>query len=307
MNRILNLIQTLFFAYTSFPGLTNQEIAMIFSRFLFAIICAGGLFLSTTTVSAQSTVIEFGPGSSAVPVPARVDFPNTSLNSQQKAIEHLLSQRFPRRFDQTSTLGELIDQCRQLGLPITIDRSALEDEWEPNKSAGRIEDSLPLYDMLENTLNRSNATLALYNQHLTVISLDDVDQQYCLTQITYDVSSLVNDRESFREMIVETIDPENWSDVAGNAEIRIHVANGRTLMIVSQSYKNHRQIRELLQGLARVQGSGQLARTNSQSAFTESRVIQLPIIVNRGPRILSGRVRGGGSGIGGYGGGGGVF
>ena len=296
------------------------------SRFCFTSVCAifflisspyfcGDCFgqLTPSRQSGGSTVIEIGgaTGTSSVKVPEPEPRIPTSLNARQLRWENILAQPYPTIFEGKMTCGQMLELLRDVGLPVSLDQSARDDDFTENDQVTFLNPSLPLYDSLQDALDERNAVLMMVDDRLTILSADVVGSPEFLTTITFDVSSLMINSQEINDSIRESIAADDWDDTNGDGTLVINSIGNRKLMTVSQSYDIQRKIHRHLENLIRLQGNSTAIAQTQGSMYSESQVIQLPS--DRAALGAFGNPDGsysggfGGGGIGGYGLGGGVF
>lgn len=275
-----------------------------------------GAMLSPNVGLSQSTVIEAGSVGTgvAVQVPRFDEIPASSMSSVQKKWQQILDKTYTGRFERVETCEELLIELRQLGLPIFLDASAVDDSLTMDDVLDFQLYNVPLFDLLQQVLGDRNATLAIRQNRLSIVSLDVIDDPSYFMHVTYDVTGLSNsnpnlaDDWELADAIKASIAPDYWDDTNGDGSLVLRKVGGRSYISVGQGYPKQRQVYHFLNGLARIQGTATaINRSVVQTAFSESRVIEMP-------GLRDGSRRGGfdgggfgGGGIGGYGLGGGVF
>jgi len=139
---------------------------------------------------------------------------------------------------------------------------------------------------------------------ILIISIDDETEADYLRTITYDVTGIagsVSQAEKLQNTLFNTIVYYSWEwHGGGNATISIYQQNGRVLMSVKQTYRNHLAIRDHFQTVARLTGGAastsirriQNHRTPSLSA--PSSVVALPGKQDKAPPRSRRRFKSGG-------------
>lgn len=288
------------------PGPNDQDVEMkknlaaLSAHFLVA--C-----LSLTSV-AQSVVIQSEPldGTRAIRVPVADSTIPNSYSDQQKQIIALLFQRYPSKFIGVQNVEQLMSVLREIGLPVELDQSAVDDCAGLEDQIDIQLQNVPLLAMLEQSLGELNATLALTGNRLRVVSRDVVNDPEYFVHVTYDVTSLqFGDGFTAGEFVKNLIAPDHWDDTNGDGALIYRKLGNRKLVFVAQPLLIQLQLQELFDSMQRVQGSsGTIAGRSPSSAYRESRVIGLPEQFEPDFRRLRGFHGGGGFGGGGFGGGG---
>jgi hypothetical protein len=151
--------------------------------------------------------------------------------------------------------GEVIQQLsREHGVPIALDRQALDTAGVTDSttvsfhSRGR-----PMGAMLADLLRQLELTWKIYNDELILITtVEECEQE--LRTIVYDVRHLVSpdfrepDYDGLIEIITSIISPTTWTDVGGTGAI----VEGDGCLVISQTDRDHREIRLLLDGLTQL-------------------------------------------------------
>lgn len=279
-----------------------------FNRVVF---CTLGLILAILPgiVSAQSRVISVngsgnsetgsrvigGPSSPA----ANETVTPSSFSATQTNWERTLNKPHQTPFDDQTEYDFLsvLDWLQSLDLPIALDQSAKDDSLTEDDPFVLEMPGQPLVTRLNHSLKEKNATLAMYPDHVAIVSMDvERDPDYFLSEF-YPVAYVgVDNYEDLVDDIVQSVDPEVWYDNGGDASISYLVVNGQPTISLYAPYSTHRQLRNYLANLQRIgaQGVGRQLVT--------SQIIRVPA-----PREKRKVKRKKGHGIGGFGGGGGVF
>lgn len=277
------------------------------------VFCALGLTLaiSPSIAMAQSRVISAaGSGNTANAAGSRVIViqteasPNvneivtpSSFSAAQKNWERILNEPFDAEYDETpfyEVMDELQDNYK---INVVLDWSAKRDSLTEDDPITFKATDIRLKNALRLMLKEKNSTFMVRDGTLQIISLDVAsDPEYFLSEF-YPVDYIaIGNYDDLVDDIKASIDPEGWYDTNGEAHINTLVVDGQPSISLFGPDSTHRQLRVYLSNLQRIAPGG-VGRQ-----LVTSQVIQLPAArVKRQPKKKKGY------GIGGFGGGGGVF
>ena len=161
---------------------------------------------------------------------------------------------------------------------------------------------------LQTALAENNASLTLVKNQFKIVSLDVASDPEYFTAISYDVTLMSQSLESLNDQIRYSIQPDAWDDTNGDTTLDGTIINGRTILTLNGSYDMHLETRHYLRGIFRLSGKSinqipQLAGATGNG----SRVVRMPGEEGLSNRQFKNRRKKAGAGIGGFGGGGGVF
>jgi len=197
-------------------------------------------FLKTTAVPESRSV--FGPrGTSKVAValrqPCPVDFKEAKLAEALAAIEG------------------------REKVHLRVDRKSLEDMGvDAENSAVKFSASgLTVHGVLTYMLNEIGAAWTVDGETIIVCSAEDAESR--LQAIRYPVSDLLarlgNDTETLVDVLTSTVEPTTWDSAGGPGSIAPEPQGpSGPALAVSQTYRVHEQIAELLAALRTVAGTG---------------------------------------------------
>lgn len=297
--------------------------ATLFKNFVMkkfgSVILCGCFYLavSANDVSAQSSVVQlpgdfsrgaFSPSDGRQSLAVTAMFPPSSLSVRQLTWDSILAQAHPEIGEAEITTSQLLQQLRRLELPVLLDESARVDSLDENTEVRLELSNEPLSIRLDQALRMRNAVLAMMGDQLRIVSLDVAsDPEYFLTT-SYDVGVIGTDVQSLLDTIESAVDPDGWDDTNGDSSIESNSVNGQNIVTLSAPYSVHLQVRNFFNGLNRLSG-GHEAQNYIAGLTTGrrgSQIVALPIPdVSNFENQRVDRKRG--SGIGGFGGGGGVF
>ena len=266
--------------------------------------CIATLFfcVGSTELVAQSTVVEINSAQTVAYSPARTNsLPRSSANGFQSRVLETLNRIHDGQLAGVMRVEQLLGKMNQIGLPADLDYSAIDDSLTLESVVEIPSAKVPIGDLLENILNKHNATLAMVGNRLGIISRDVATDVEHFLQLTYDISFLTDNSSEFVDVVKRTIDPEGWDETNGDGSIAASEYGGRRLISVAQTLRVHRAIQDHMTGLSRLSGAPTLQ--TPLATYAESRIITLP------SKVLNPSFGGdaASSGIGGYGLGGGIF
>ncbi len=246
---------------------------------------------------AQSSIVHVPVGGNSVPVSA-TDFGGEtmvpfSMSSRARSWEHFLSQPH-RQINGPMTVKELLSMLAQIGVPVYLDQSAIDDQCDSETKIVLDELPYPLYQRLDNALSSLNAELVLFDNQFSIISRDIAgDPEYFCT-LTYDVSGMDADPYELVRLITSSINPDDWDDSNGDGVLEVLRTNGRRLLVISQSYPVHLRIRQLFDGISRTIGvpsnspvrptevPGPFSNASSSVTIPQTRSSQSPHVIQNG-------------------------
>ncbi len=267
----------------------------------------------SSNAAAQSSAIQLPGDGSRKPFQANSacyavagSFPPSTASLRQLKWESILNQVYPEIDDDELLTSQLLMQLRTLDLPVVLDQSARDDCLDENERIRLELPDEPLAVRLKYALKQHNAVLAILGDQLQIISLDVAsDPEYFLTTL-YNVNAIGIDPDELIDTIKTSIDPEGWDDTNGDSSIVVNVVNGQKILTLSAPYSVHLLVRQFLGGLRRISDGSSFSNyiVNNPAGRVGSQIVTLPESGNgESGRTLRKR----NSGIGGLGGGGGVF
>ena len=175
--------------------------------------------------------------------------------SPEAAIRRALETRVRVEFDEVS----LQDMCgaigKQLGIPVVLDRRALDDEGlDLETPVSCSMNNARLRSFLDLMLSYNDLTWTIHREVL-LITTTSAAQEMLETRV-YDVTDLAaaskpghTDLDSLVELITTTISPESWQDVGGGGSIAIIDEKGIQAIAIFQTSRIHDEIEKLLAAL----------------------------------------------------------
>ena len=214
---------------------------------------------------------------SAQSIPIDVSGPRDSLADQFLKTEKILSNSFPNLSLQPISAGKLVRQLQSLGLPVVIHQSAIDDSLDHDTILRLPLPSERLGAQLLHVLDQHNATLAIDDGLIRIISRDDAetDPRY-LTTMVYDVTTLGGSPRKLIDTIENSVESESWLDTgSGLGTIQAIQVGQRNLLVVGQTYDVHRKLHQLLSDLHLAGGIA----ADSSPQTVRKRSIAKPVVV----------------------------
>lgn len=257
----------------------------------------GFLLLACPAASAQSTV--------AQPPSPGPSFANRST-TRSPAWEALLRRPQPSISAQPKPLYRLVNELRELGIPVWLHSSAKEDVANENAAITLPSPEIALIDRLRHGLRELNASLEIVGRQPSIISLDDQQDPVFFTTRVYDVSRIPISLAALNETIQTSVYSDCWFQNGGEANLVGLERPGKRILVVTAPFETHLAVEDLMD---------QLPRDDSiVPQHPDRSLVSTPILVPRaadsGPiRFRTGRSspQRRGFGGGGFGGGGGIF
>lgn len=279
----------------------------------FYIVSAGNFCFGQSTVIGSENAIDPSGSSFSVRTPLRDYSVPSSLSSQRRHWESILDRPATGLLNRIDYCEELIARLRELGLPVFLDQSAIDDSLPFDEEIEISYDGVSLRAVLTQTLGSFNATIAFREDRILIISLDIASDNEHLETIVYDVSSIVRDPTELKALsyhMRDTVSPDEWDGGTGAGTVTGQMISGRCLISIHQNAAVHRQVQTWLSSLNKMKGRSLPAEMNLAGDRRGSTVVssrsQSDITQPEVGRGISGGGFGGG-GIGGFGGGGGIF
>lgn len=257
----------------------------------------------------QSTVIGSGPTADQTPTTLSLkssprnnySVPN-SLTPQQQRWESILDQPATGLLKGVDECSELLWRLRELGLPVFLDQTAIDDSLPLDEKLDFQYDGTSLRSILIHALEKANATIVFRDDSISIISIENAEDEIHLETVVYDVSSIASDIDSLRNLAMsmrELIQPNSWDGGTGSGVAQPLFVGGRHLISVCNTYEVHREVQKWLRSLNQMKGhviptgknfSG-LSSSTIPSSPSQSKVIN-PMI-GRGFRGVGGFSGGG--------------
>ena len=206
-----------------------------------------------------------------------------SLDSSILAFEQVLSNatwgEIAGSATDKETVQTLIGTIENLGIPVILDESSdlkLETpiEFRASAAVGRMR----LASALRLVLEMHNSDFRVTPDALIIYSIDEMAEH--LDRVVYNVSALVPKTadgsnvellQALARVIQNTVEPESW-DMEGPS-LEPFVRNGQSLVVIVNTYNNHREIRRLFKdvdGLSFAQLNELRSRPRGIRAFPNS-------------------------------------
>ncbi len=190
----------------------------------------------------------------------------------EEKIEKALAQPTSFAFE-GSSLQEVVGYLKSShGIEIVLDKRALSDEG--------LDPETPITYGVKNIKLRSALNLMLHDLDLTYTVHDEVleitttaaAQERLYTRV-YTVTELTGNcpqkMDSLVEVLTACIASDSWAEVGGEGYIVSLVLNDKSMLVISQTYKVHREIAALLDKLHAV--IGQSTSTDKPCPITRNR------------------------------------
>ena len=265
--------------------------------------------LAATSVFGQSQVISVESDAQSIKVPSPQSVIPNDLNAEQAKWLAILSRPPAPGFAGEMSCRELILRLREMGLPVILDQSCMEDALPEDEIVFVPGVRIPLFALLQNSIGQThNATVSISGNQIRLVSKDVANDPEYFVQITYDVGRVQGDVYQIVEAIQSTVDPDGWDVTNGEGTIFPWRNNSTKAISMTQTLDAHLRTQRLLSGLIKLQRSSTMI-AGSVNAGKGSRIIKRPSPFAGRSRASSGRGQSGGlgGGVGGYGLGGGVF
>ena len=190
----------------------------------------------------------------------------------EEKIEKALAQPTSFAFEESSLQEVVVYLKSSHGIEIVLDKRALSDEG--------LDPETPITFSLKKVKLRSALNLMLHDLDLTYTVHDEVleittisaDQERLDTKV-YAVTELVGTcpkkMESLVEVLTTCVASDSWAEVGGEGRIESLVLGDKSVLMISQTYKVHREIAALLDKLHAV--IGQSTSTDKPCPITRKR------------------------------------
>jgi hypothetical protein len=280
-----------FFLFSARTGLSVLGLVLVFSP---GLATAQSRIISadpsaSETRGSGSRTIQLGtlPGDNEV----------SALSLTNRNLEQILDMPFDAEYDEHPFIDVMDDLQDNYQVDVILDQSAKDDSLTEDDPITFKANGIRLKNALHLMLKEKNATFIIGNETLQIISLDVAsDPEYFLSEFYPMDYIAIGNYDELVDDIKASIDPEGWYDTNGDAHINTLVIDGQPSISLFGPYSTHLQLRTYLSNLQRIAPGG------GGRQLVTSQVIQLPAArVKRQPKKKKGY------GIGGFGGGGGVF
>lgn len=193
-----------------------------------------------------------------------------SLSEAQRKWMQILNAPAPAITDQEIEAQELITKLRELGLPVVVDQTALDDQLSEEEALQVPFAEQPLYGRLMEALKSKNATLCLKQNHIRIISLDNSEDPEFQTVIVYEVSSIPLEKEMLWNGLMTALDEESFQWQGGGQSITLLQSGQQNLLVLRGELEIHIELRQFLGSLMSLSGAqvGTFARPMIATAVT---------------------------------------
>jgi hypothetical protein len=220
------------------------------------------------TGQAQSSTLD-STGSSTRRIGAGVI---RSRNEKYDSWERILDSNIDRFGDNAILrVADLPRILGESGLPVVIDQSA-EDDAGSNATFQLPLAGGSLRSRLLHGLEKINLCWAFGESAIKIVSRDAANEGDYFFLVSYSVSqgskNPQRDIEKLWNLIVESINPDNWQTTQGEQSISPAVINGHVVLIINASYDTHRKIEQLFDQLSDLTVAGRGAVGESVLANT---------------------------------------
>lgn len=204
---------------------------------------------SQTGVSQLSTSVSVPSSSTLGRATGRVLIAQPPIVSKW---ERILAQSHNDVIFGSMTGEDLVAALRQIGLPVSLDPSAWEDEFDEDTEAYFPNmPGMSLYDRMNLALKKHNAVFTFSGDRPLIISLSDEMSPEFFFTATYNVTNFGVGRNAIMDSIQGTIDTDGWRESGtGEGTLRPVLVNGQRLLVASQTYTVHLQMREFFRQLS---------------------------------------------------------
>ncbi|QDS90057.1 hypothetical protein EC9_42610 [Rosistilla ulvae] len=200
-----------------------------------------------------TTVAQPPAGSQNASKPMRAD--NSETRSRSAAVERIeeaLARPVPAKFHDEPFGNVVKILADKAGIPIRIDRRALEDlGLTADIAVTTAIDQASLEGALSIILRDLDLTHTITNEHLVITSVEAAESQLITRIYWAGETGLQADRNSV-EMIVAIVTPGTWEELGGPSVIRlIETETGSAnAFVVTTTYVTHRKLQQLLDMIA---------------------------------------------------------
>jgi len=195
---------------------------------------------------------------SSLPAKDKQATPEPPLRTGQAAIEKALQEPVDLKFEETPLSDVIAFLKKRAKVEIVLDEKTLADVGIAKDTPVTIElSALPLRSALNLMLRQFSLTWLIENDVLFITTPEE-DSSTQTTKVI-DVADLVvckntkgelwDDYDSLIHAISTTVLPTTWDQVGGPASIVPANFGTAKAIMVSQTYKGHRQVAELLEGI----------------------------------------------------------
>jgi len=154
---------------------------------------------------------------------------------QEAKWDAILLRPHPELGNQERTVGDLIKQLRQIGLPINLHQSAIDDSCAEDELITLELPSLTLLVRLQTALEEINATLSVSRGRILIVSLSNVWDPELVGLRVYDVARYTSQPARFAKLIPRLFSENNWGYGKIRAE-QLPPPNDHLITVVAPYY-----------------------------------------------------------------------
>jgi hypothetical protein len=177
-----------------------------------------------------------------------VDAVPTDLNERQLATERQLEEPFGSYFE-TPLADVLNEMGAERGVRSYIHESAVESDINGDVLVATPISGASIDENLRIILGSYECQYMITREGNLVI----VSHAYAVDhpiRVTYDVSNLPQSPDEIMKILEATIEQDSWEPNGGTGVMEMMVTGGNSLLVISQTWSNHREIRQQLASIS---------------------------------------------------------
>jgi hypothetical protein len=193
---------------------------------------------------------------------SRIDGIPNSFSENHRKWESVLdspSVDFPEEREIEASM--LIKYLNDLGLPVVLDQSAIDDSLSKDTPINLPLRGSRLGDRLRVVFREHNATWTFDGNVIRIISMDHANEAENFMLVNYEISSLptpyqsVDDTQPLIQTITTAIEPDNWNFTQGEQSITPFFINRKVILVVNANYDTHQKIRQFFRSITQFSNS----------------------------------------------------
>ena len=189
---------------------------------------------------------------------SRIDGVPNSLSENYRKWEAVLdTPSFDIPEEQEIDAADLVKYLNDLGLPVVLDQSAIDDRLSRDTTINLPLRGSRLGDRLRVTLDEHNAAWAFDGNIIRIVSKDEANEAEHFMLVHYQISSLPTvyrdyyDVEPLLHTLTSAINPDEWNSTQGEQTICPFFVNGSVILVVNANYDTHQKIRQFFRSVAK--------------------------------------------------------